>query len=79
MRRQEEPSMSNEKESRGSGSTNERRSGSGTQVTQSRQPISHEKERSRSGEEDFLSQQSDADTEGASRQTSTAQDELGQE
>jgi hypothetical protein len=71
--------MSNEKESRGSGSTSERQSGSETPRTQRGQPISHEGERSRGGEEDFVSQQSDADAEGASRQTSTAQDELGQE
>ena len=71
--------MSSEKESRGSGLTSERRSGNKTPRTQHRQPISHEKERSRRGEEDFLSQQSEADAEGASRQTSTAQDELGQE
>jgi hypothetical protein len=72
--------MANEKESRGSRSASERQSGSKTgNTTQRRQPISRENERSRRrDDEDFESQRSDADAEGGSRQTSTAQDELGQ-
>jgi len=72
--------MANEKESRGSGSASERQSGSKTgDTTQRRQPISREEERGRHRrDEDFESQQSDADAEGGSRQTSTAEDELGQ-
>jgi hypothetical protein len=69
----------NEKKSRGSGMARERQSGSkkGNQGTQRRQLIG----RGRSSRaERFVSQQvgTDADQDGPSRQTSTAQDELGQ-
>ncbi len=71
--------MANKKESRGSGTAKDRQSQSekGNPSTQHRQPIGS---RPISRAERFISQQfgADADQDGPSRQTSTAQDELGQ-
>jgi hypothetical protein len=71
--------MANEKESRRSGKARARQSGSekGKPSTQLRQPIGSGPI---SRSERFVSQQfgADADQDGPSRQTSTAQDELGQ-
>jgi hypothetical protein len=71
--------MANEKKSRRSGSARERQSVSdkGNLRTQRRQPIGS---KPISRDERFVTQRwgVDADQDGPSRQTSTAQDELGQ-
>lgn len=71
--------MASKKESRGSGMARGRQSGSkkGKPSTQRRQPIGSAPI---SRTDRFLNQQfgTDADQDGPSRQTSTAQDELGQ-
>ena len=78
--------MTNESEARGSGSAGERESAekTGNPRTQPKQrmgggAISRDEERSgRIGGEGHVTQQSNADADGPSTQTSTAQDEKGQ-